>query len=725
MSPSTHYRTCNLCEAMCGIEITLENDQIVSIKGDRKDPFSQGHICPKAVALKDLYEDPDRLKTPLKRTAQGFKPIGWKQALDETAANIRKIQRQHGRHAMSLYLGNPNVHNHNAMLFIPLLAKALRTRNKFSATSVDQLPHHAAAYQLFGHMLMLPVPDLDRTQHLLMLGANPLVSNGSLMSAGDVTSRLKNIGKRGGKLVVVDPRRTETAQLAHEHHFIRPGSDAFLLMAMVHLVFLEGWQKLGRLEPHVNGLEAVKQAVESFSPEAVAGVTGISAETIGHLTREFCAAPSAVCYLRMGASTQQHGALANWLAIVLNLITGNLDSPGGAMFTLPAVDLVQLSNLLNNAGHYNAYQSRVQQYPEFAGELPVSALATEIITPGAGQIKGLMTMAGNPVLSTPNGAKLDAALSGLEFMVSVDIYLNETTRHAHIILPPTMSLEHDHYDLVFNLLAVRNVAKYSPALFAPSVDSRHDWQILSELISRLGSKQTKHQMVKKALVKLLNNTGVEWMLDLGLRFGPHGMLAKQSRHNLSLSRLKSFPHGLDLGPLTAVLPERLFTTSGKIELAPEVYLKGVERMQGQLNETVQASERFPFLLIGRRHLRSNNSWMHNTPRLIKGKPRCTCLIHPQDAQALALSEGDTVRVSSRVGSVEIPVNLSQEIMPGVISIPHGWGHQYEEARLSVAQEHAGVNINLLTDDEAVDPLLGTAILNGVPVKVERIEATVA
>ncbi len=707
---SIHYRACNLCEAICGLEIRLEAGRIAAIRGDQRDPLSRGHICPKAVALQDIHDDPDRLRHPLRRQpgSDSWQRIGWNQAFDLAAERILAVQGEHGRDAVAAYLGNPNAHNYGSLLFGPPLLRALRTRNRFSATSVDQLPHHVAAYLMFGHMLLLPIPDLDRTDFFLVLGANPAVSNGSLMTAPDVKERLKELRRRGGRLVVVDPRRTETARLADRHHPIRPGTDALLLAALVHTVFEEDFAAPGQLAAAADGLDAVRRLVRPFAAEEVAAATGIAASEIRRLAREFCAAPSAVCYGRMGASVQEFGSLCQWLINVLNLVTGNLDRAGGAMFTRPAVDIVARRY---GGGSFGRWKSRVRGLPEFAGELPVSALAEEILTPGEGQVRALITAAGNPVLSTPNGRRLEEALPRLDFMLSIDFYLNETTRHAHLILPPTAALEHDHYDLVFHLLAIRNTARYSPALFAPGEDTRHDWQILLELRQRLDRRRSFGPRFERWIGRQLGPRG---LLDLALRAGPYGSWNPLAE-GLSLRRLKRSPHGVDLGPLEPCLPGRLPAGNRRIDLAPEALAADVEHLHRRL---VELSPAAGLVLIGRRQVRSNNSWMHNYERLMRGKDRCTLLMHPEDAERLGVTASERVVVRSRVGQVEAPLELSDELMPGVVSLPHGWGHHRPGTRLTIAESRPGVSLNDLTDETRIDRVSGNAVLNGVPVTVE-------
>jgi anaerobic selenocysteine-containing dehydrogenase len=678
---------------MCGLEIKHENGQITSIAGDKQDPFSRGHICPKAVALKDIYEDPNRLRSPLRRTAQGWEKISWPEAITEVVAGIQRIQAQYGHNAVAMYQGNPSIHNLGTVMNAPVFAKSLRSKNLYSATSTDQLPHHYASWQLFGHPLLIPIPDIDHTQFMLIIGGNPLASNGSMMSVPDVAKRLKSIQKRGGKVVVIDPRHTETAAMANAHHFIRPNADVLLLLAMIQVLFAEDLVNLGHLAEFTDGVQDLQAACAAYPPERVAAATGISAPAIRQLARDFAQAESAVCYGRVGVSTQVYGGLCQWLISALNILTGNLDRRGGALFTQPAVDFIARGKYEQRFGRWH---SRVRGLPEALGELPVAALAEEILSPGEGQIKALICSCGNPVLSTPNGRKLDEALSQLEFMVSIDIYLNETSRHAHIILPPATGLEVPHYDLTFHVLAVRNTAKYSPALFEKSPNARQDYEIYQELTHRLSGNPEPFQA-----------EAPEEKLNLGLMFGPYG---------LSLEQLQNQPHGIDLGPLQPCLPQRLFRPAKRIPLAPAVLLQDLPRVEALLDAGL-THEDFPFLLIGRRHLRDNNSWMHNAQRLMRGRSRCTLHLHPGDAQSLGIQDQQVVKVSSRVGEVELPVEINPDIMPGVVSMPHGYGHGRVGVELDVAKQYAGVSINDLTDEHVLDDLTGNTAFSGVRVKV--------
>ena len=714
---TTHYRACNICEAICGIEITAHGEQRLDIRGDKDDPFSRGYICPKAVALQDIYYDKDRLKYPVRRTADGWQRIGWDEAFDEVAQNLKRVRAKYGRNSIGTYLGNPTVHNYGALLFAPQFLRSLRTRNKFSATSVDQLAHHVSAYLMFGHQLLLPVPDLERTRYFLILGANPVISNGSLMTAPGMPRRLQEIREHGGKVILIDPRYNETARLADRHLFIRPGTDVLLLLALLHVVFEERLTRLDHLESFTKGVKTIADLVIQFPPERVASITGIQANEIRNLAREFASAESAVCYGRIGVSTQEFGGVCQWLINVLNIVTGNLDRPGGAMFTLPAFDPITAPESLAARGSFARRHSRVRKLPEFAGEFPVVALAEEILIEGPEQVKALVTYAGNPVLSTPNGRELDRALASLEFMVSIDFYINETTRHAHIILPPTSSLERAHYDIAFHVLAVRNTAKFSPALFQPGDDTREDWEILLELQTRMEHNGLRGRLKRKFMQQFLSP---ERMLDLALRFGPYGAKINPFSKGLTLRKLKKAVHGIDLGPLKPCLPARLRTADKRIDLAPEAIVKDVERVKSKFFHGALHESNGHLLLIGRRQLRSNNSWLHNSERMVKGKPQCTILMHPSDAAQRQLAKGDKVVVRSRVGSIVVPVEISDEMMPGVVSIPHGWGHDRPGNQMEVAQQHAGESINDLTDNQAIDALCGTAAFNGTLVTIDSL-----
>ena len=686
--------SCNLCEAICGVLVTVEDGKVTDIRGDESDPLSRGHICPKAVALRDLQEDPDRLTTPVRRTPDGWEEIGWDAAYELVVDKLTGIQREHGRNAVGVYLGNPNVHSLGALTHMPTMVRQLRTRNRFSATSIDQLPHMLASYLLYGHQLMVAVPDIDRTSYLLMLGANPLASNGSMMTAPGFGKRLKELRKRGGKVVVIDPRRTETAAVSDEHHFVRPGTDAAFLLAVIHEVITQG---SARPAAYVDGFEAVEAAVEAWTPERAAGITGIPADVIRRIAQEFAAAERAACYGRVGVSTQEFGAICQWAIQVLNIITGNLDRPGGTMFPKPAVNTL----LGLGRGHVGVWKSRVRGLPEFGGELPVSTMAEEMLTPGEGQIRAMVTVAGNPVLSTPDGRRLDEALASLDFMVAVDPYINETTRHADVILPPAPPLERDHYDIVFHQLAVRNTARWNDAVLPKPASARHDWEIFRDLGLALVRRTpwSRRRVETTARLRLSPRR----IVDAGLRIGPY---------RLSVGKLRRSPGGVDLGPLQPALPGALLKKSKRIDLAQRMILDDLPRLDALT--TVAVDE---LLLIGRRHLRNNNSWMHNSARLVKGKPRHQLLMHPHDLAERDLTDGQFVTVTSAAGSISVEVASSNDIMPGVVSLPHGFGHNRPGTHLTVANQLAGPSANDITDRNRIDPTSGTAAVNGVPVTV--------
>ncbi len=728
MATQTHYRACNLCEAICGLEITFRTDEgrtdILSIAGDKNDPFSRGHICPKAVALKDIYEDPNRLKHPLKRITapdgtHDWQELSWEQALSEVTDRLTKIRATHGPNAIGFYAGNPSVHNSGTFLSAPGFVKALGTRNLFSASSVDQFPHHFAAWQLFGHPLLLPIPDIDHTDYWLIIGGNPIASNGSIMTAPDVANRLRAIQQRGGKVVVIDPRRTETAHRADEHHFIKPGTDVFLLLAMVQTLFAENLVRLGRLAEVIDGIETLQTAVAGFTPEAVAPLTGIDPALIRRLARELAQTERAVCYGRVGVSVQAFGGLCLWLINVINALTGHLDAVGGMLFTNPAIDILGKAQPY---AKYGRFRSRVSGRPEFMGELPVACLAEEILTeaerPDETRIRAMVTSCGNPVLSTPNGGQLDTALASLDFMVSVDIFVNETTRHAHYILPPATGLETAHYDLTFHALAIRNTARYSVPMVEKAPGAKYDWEIFEELRHRLDSDAPDQPIDPLRLVNPIQKIGQ------GLRYGPYGVpvvdeTGYQITPAVSINTLLENPHGIDLGPLHTQLPNRLLTQNKRIHVATAPFLADLDRARAALQQP-NPPEPGLFQLISRRHLRDNNSWMHNAHRLVKGPNRCTLQLSPQDADRLGIATGDRVRVRSRVGAVELPAEVTPDMMPGVLSMPHGYGHNRPGVRLSVAAQHAGVSINDLTDETQLDELTGNAALSGVVVTVEKV-----
>ncbi|MFN7724523.1 MAG: molybdopterin-dependent oxidoreductase [Rubrivivax sp.] len=724
----THYRICPLCEACCGLQVSTQGGQVVAIRGAENDPFSKGYLCPKAYALKDLHEDPDRLRQPLVRRHGELQPATWAEAFGEIEARLPPLLAEHGPDAVALSVGNPSAHKIGLLLYFARLARALGTKNVFSASTLDQMPKQLSSGWMFGHWLSIPVPDIARTQHLLVIGANPMASNGSLWTVPDFRGHAKALRARGGRLVVVDPRRTETAALADAHHAIRPGADVFLLAAMVHTLFEEGLVKPGRLAPLLAGVDAVRDAVAAFTPEAVAERCGLTAEVVRGLARDLAAATHAAVYARIGTCTQAYGTLCSWLVDVLNALTGQLDAPGGAMFPqAPAF----AGNTQGAPGRGRGvltgrWRSRVSGAPEVYGELPMGCLAEEIETPGAGQVRALITVASNPVLSAPGGPRLAQALEGLDFMVSLDIYLNETTRHADVVLPGLSPLEDSHYDVAFPQFSWRNQARYSRPVFTPPADHPPEWQNLLRIAAiaqgrgaeadvlalddeLLQADLRRHagDQAPAVAAALAGLTGPERLLDLALRTGPYGDGFGQHPEGLTLARVAAAEAGLDLGPLQPRLPEALRTPSGRVELAPPALLADLPRAWADLQTPAPALQ-----VIGRRDVRSNNSWMHNLPTLAKGPDRCTLLVNPATAAAHGLADGARAQLATSQGQLTVTVELSDSVGPGVVCLPHGWGHDLAGARLQLAAQRPGVNLNALLDPAERDPLSGNAVLSG-------------
>lgn len=738
---------CPLCEATCGVRVDYAPDGACTVRGDEADPFSRGYICPKGVALAELANDPDRIREPMAREGNTWHTISWEEAFQRVAEGWQQIWDKYGRGAMGVYLGNPSSHNTALQLYGFPLFKLLQTPHFYTASTADQMPKHVAVGHMLGDAMSIPVPDLDRCDYLLLLGSNPVASNGSLMTAPDLPNRLKAIQKRGGKIVVVDPRRTETAKIADTHLSIRPGSDVYFLAALINVLFAEDRVAESHALNLCDGIDSLRNAVAPFTPQAVSARCGIDAETITELARELAEAPTAAIHGRMGTTTQDHGTITSWLIDVLHILTGNLDRPGGVMFTKAAHGP---SNTKGESGQGKGFRtgrrkSRVRGYPEVMGEFPCGALAEEITTPGEGQIRGLFTVAGNPVLSTPDGATLDAALSQLEFMVSFDIYLNETTRHAHVILPDVTPLQRSHYDLIFSQLAIHNHARYVPPV-EPVQGRPEGWEVLLRLagiaaglgpdidldmLDEQGVRQAIEREQKEPnspiagmdpdaiIAQLGARRGPERLLDFLLRTGPYGDGFRDGDDGLNLAQLESNPHGIDLGPLEPRLPEILRTPSGRISLAPAPFLEELATLDAS-GSTAPADG--DLILIGRRHLRSNNSWMHNIPGLMTGKPRCTLMIHPDTAAAMGLREGQAVSATTDTGTVTLPVETTTDIMPGVVSIPHGWGHSADGIRLNVASAQPGVSANDLVSARRHDRFSGNAVLNGIPVKLAPEEA---
>jgi anaerobic selenocysteine-containing dehydrogenase len=730
-------RICPLCEATCGLVLTIDGGRVTAARGDREDVFSHGYVCPKGASFAELDNDPDRLTAPLVRRDGKLVETSWAQALDAAAEGLGRVVAETGGGSVAVYLGNPNAHTVAGGLYAPAVIRALGTRNVYTASTLDQMPKQVACGYLFGNPFAFTVPDLDRTDHLVIIGANPLVSNGSLATAADFGGKLKALKRRGGTLTVIDPNRTRTAELADHHLAPRPGTDAALLFAVVNVLFDEELVDLGGLADHITGLDRVRAAAADFPPEAVSRHCGVPVEDIRRLARDIAAAPSAAVYGRIGTSTTAFGTVTSWLVDVINALTGNLDNPGGAMFASSPISAAARPAKPGRGFSIGRWHSRVSGHPEVASEFPTAVLPEEIETPGPGQVRALVTIAGNPVLSAPDGGRLSRAMDQLEFMVSIDPYLNETTRHADVILPPPPASYAPHFDIALSGVAVRSTARYSPPVFDLPAGRPGEVEIMCRLALRLmglgadaDPELVDEQVIATALGKevadphspvagrtvdeltamLPPGPGYERRLDMMLRLGPFGDAFGANAGGLNLQRLKDSPHGIDLGALTPRIPEVLRTPSGTVELAPEPILADLPRLHAALG-----SDDGGYLLIGRRHLRSNNSWMHNLPGLNSGSNRCTLQIHPEDAARLGIT--DTAIVTGPAGALEAPVEITDAIRPGVVSLPHGWGHDAPGTRMSVAARRPGVNVNSLLDSSLLDPLSGTSVLNGVPVRV--------
>ncbi len=735
MATDTIYRSCPTCEASCGLvlEVDRQARQVISIKGDPGNHRSKGYVCAKSQAFRYIYEDAERLTKPVKKIDGKWQEISWEDALAETAQRLAAIRDQFGKDAIAMYYGNPNGHNFSTQIYTQLFITMLNTQRFFSAGSVDQQPKNLSCELLYGNGWVFPIPDIDHTDFFVCMGGNPMVSQGSLMSAPDIENRLKALQLRGGKVVVIDPRRTETADIADQHLFIRPGTDAFLLLAFVHELFATDRVAPGRLADFTDGIATLEVLSAPYTPEAVAAITGVPAARLRQLVHDFCSASAPVLYGRVGLCTQQFGTLASWLVDVVNILTGRLDATGGAMFPRPATAHNDPAAAPPELG-YNRWQSKARGFPEYMSMLPASLMAEEMELRGKHQVRALITVAGNPVLSVPNGKRIHAAMESLDFMVAFDFYINETTSQADIIIPSTTQLEHSNYDFMFTSTCVRNFAQYSPQTFAPDPGALDQWQIIVDVTARMhGMSRTdlEAMMLDGMIAQLQANApelahlsaddikqktaaheGPERLLDIMLRAGPYG--DKFNGDGLTLASLKKAPHGIDLGPLQPRLPELLATKNKRINIAPELITADLKRLQATLEQGVGDH----MLLIGRRHIRDMNSWLHNLNNYARGKNRCTLLINPQDAQRIGLSQGGKARITSKVGDFEAEVAISESIMPGVVSLPHGFGHTYTDTQQSVARKKTpGISANDLVDDNEMDIPSGTSVVNGVPVSV--------
>lgn len=721
----TVLRACHLCEASCGLEIDVEGARVTAVRPDYSDPISKGYVCPKGLAIGDLHNDPDRLREPVRRGADGkFRPISWDEAFDLVAERIGAIRKAHGADAVAVYFGNPLVHNLGGVLMIGALVGAIGTRNRMSASSQDTAPRFAASYYLYGNTWAVPVPDIDHTDFFLCVGANPAVSQGSFMAGPDVRSRLRRITERGGKIVTVDPRRSETAKLATEHVFIRPGTDAVLLLAMAQVLVARGLADVASIARLASGWDEIEQRLSAFTPAAAAAMTGIEATTIERLAVEFAAAKSSVAYTRIGTCNSIYGTLGTYAGDLLNIVAGRLGERGGALFAEPALDIGSVATRLGINGHAR-WHSRVRKLPEIGCDLPASVLAEEIETPGDGQIRALVTVAGNPVLSTPNGRRVERAIAGLDFHVAIDIYVNETTRHADVILPPAWALAEDHMEPAQPNTALHNVARACAPVVERGPDELADWQIMLRLAEKLGGGPTGIRGVDRVL-RVASKLGWRWnpisAVDLLIRTGPRGDKFLPWSKGLNMKRIMAAPRGIDLGPLRPGAERRFFHPDRRAHLAEAPLVDEIDALARTMRRGRDDDE---LLLVGRRDLRSNNSWMHNVPSLVSGRQRCVLFVHPDDARRVGIRDSEPALLESRVCSREIPVRVTDEMMPGVVSLPHGWGHDGVEEWQATAGANAGVSANDWTDDQVVERIVGQSVLNGVPVRLRRVEPSAA
>ncbi|GAA4277939.1 molybdopterin oxidoreductase family protein [Aquimarina mytili] len=699
---------------MCGLAIEVQNNEVIGIKGHQEDIYSHGHICPKGIALKDLHNDPNRLKQPIKKTASGWQTISWDEAFSIAEKEFKSIRKKYGNDAIGTYTGNPTVHNTGTAITLYDTINALNTKNRFASHSLDSVPVFLVNQMMFGHAMMAPIPDIDNLDYLLIIGANPMASNGSFMSTPNIREKIKSIQQKGGKVVVIDPRKTETATKASEHYFIHPEKDVLLLLAIINELVLQDGVPTSKALLLSDHFEELKTMVQPYTKEMVAPITGMTVEQITHIVDDLIKHSHSVVYGRLGVNTQSYGTLCQWLITCINVLLGQLDEKGGLLFTLPAIDYV---TLMAHESKMFRYSSRVKSYKEIVGEFPTATLADEILTEGKNQIRGFISIAGNPARSAPNSQLVEKALASLDFMLAIDMYINETTQHADLIMPPAVGLETMHYSFVLHMIATRNTTKFSPAPLSISKEQRYDWQIMGELQRRLFTGNILQRIKSNIMSRIHPKT----KLDLALKTGPYGVWGGRflRKDGVSLKRLKKHPEGIELAPLRPVLPKRLFTKNKRIELMPEIFVEEMKKVEQLL--TPQSAEQYPLKLIGRRHLRSNNSWMHNLPVLEGGSRRCTMMIHPNDAASHSIEPEEMVEVYSEFGAISIEAEVTTNIIPGTISIPHGWGHYGDGVQMETAKRNAGANINQLMDHNRLDSLSYNMAFNGHPVAIRKIE----
>jgi formate dehydrogenase len=728
---SEHRTYCRICEPTCGMIATVEDGKLVQLRPDADHPITKGFSCPKGIEFVHVQNDPDRLLYPMRRTESGeFERISWDTALDEIGAKLRAIRAAHGGESIGWYAGNPSAFSHSHAIWAGGFVRGLGSKHLYTPNTQDTSSRFVASHLLYGSPTIFPLPDLARTSFLLMVGANPLVSRGSLVAAGNLRDKLTGIVGRGGRVVVVDPRRTETAK-AFEHVAVRPDGDAWLLLAMLHVIFAEGLDDATTTAAQATGVDVLRTAAARCAPEDAEARCGVPADEIRALARSFATAPSAAAYGRTGACLGRHATLVNVLLDALNVVTGNLDRPGGSVFARPPIDFTALASRLGLAT-FDTYRSRVGDLPEVLGQMAAPLMAAEIETPGPGQLRALIVSAGNPLLSVPGAQDFERALGKLDLQVGIDLYLNETHRHADYVLPATTFYERDDVPLPLAEIQLTPFIQWTDAVAAPRGEARDDWRIIDDLARQLGfaavagvaskwiGTSRVARLAQRAMGVGAHRLTPTKIVDALLRAGRDGDHFGLRRGGLTLAKLRAQPRGVVLAEHvdTGVLTKRLKHRDRRVHL-------GDERIAAELTRLLDAPEPssdYPLLMIGRREVRSHNSWLHNTPRFRDATRRHRALVNPVDAAAIGVADGGPARVVSARGAIELPVELSEDVAPGTIAVPHGWGHR--GAGWQTANEAGGANVNELTSSalDDLEKLSGMAHLNGVPVRLEKVPA---
>jgi anaerobic selenocysteine-containing dehydrogenase len=707
---------CRICEAACGLVATVEDGRVTALRPDPAHPLSWGFACPKGIAMTEVQNDPDRVLSPLRRVDGRLEPCSWDDAIADIGGRLRSLRDREGLSAAGWYMGNPSAFSSSHPLWVKGFLDAIGSRHYYTASSQDVSNRFAASALLYGSPVVVPIPDLERTSLLLMVGANPLVSHGSLLTAPRIRERLNAIVERGGRVVVADPRRSETAR-AFEHLPVRPDSDAWLLLSLLHVLFAEDRVDRDALRRQARDADWLEDLAARFPPPAAAERSGVAPGRIRELARALSEAEGAAVYGRTGSCLGRFGTLVAYLLDALNVATGNLDRPGGAVFGHAAISLDDVAHRAGLAT-YDSHRSRVGDLPEVLGSLPASLMAREITEPGEGQLRALFVSAGNPVLSVPDGRALEAALAELELLVSIDFYVNETAaRHADYVLPATTFLERGDMPLALMGFAVRPYVQWSDPVVEPAGEAREEWEIIDALSRELGVVPLTPAALRRLPGPLARRVTPERLLDLLLRTGPDGDWFGLRRGGLSLGRLRREPSGVALRDEvpTGVLRDKVRHPGGRVRLRHAAIGEEVERLAAD----GPGDGEFPLRLIGLRELRSHNSWMHNSPKLMAGDRSHSARVHPADAERVGVGEGEPLRIVSASGSVEVAARLTDEVMEGVVALPHGWGHAGGWRRANAA---GGVNSNELASaaPEDLEPLAGMAHLNGIPVRLEAV-----